>query len=258
MPVSTHLRLPSLRPSCRHIFSELLDILFPPSCGICRTHPILSQDLPICSPCFQRLPLIRSACCLLCGLPFAGHISNAFSCHHCRSLPLHFDCARSALTANPISLDLIHQFKYAGQTWLSRVFVGILMDVCASYLLSGGWEVIVAVPLHKRRYRERGYNQARELGLGISRVMGVPVIGGVIERGVVTSTQTGYGRRERFRNVRGVFEGGERLSEVGGKNVLLVDDVMTTGATASECGRILKVGGARSVGVVSVVRGRFR
>jgi ComF family protein len=155
---------------------------------------------------------------------------------------------------------------------LARPLARILVDVCFSASVvspagSGtgtamgvvhGWNSVVPVPLHRSRLAERGYNQAALLAREIARQLQVPHTQAAVRRSRPTPSQTSLGRTQRLNNVRGVFSPGRGSGSVAGQNVLLVDDVMTTGATLSECAAVLKKIGARSVGVVSVVRGHYR
>jgi competence protein ComFC len=151
----------------------------------------------------------------------------------------------------------IYRFKYQGATWLARPLAHTLLHAHGSDLQSGGWDGVIGVPLNGLRIRERGYNQSELLAEELGRELGVGVMRGVVRRVKRTGTQTGLSREERFENMRGAFEPGLGVEGVAGGHVLLVDDVMTTGATVDGCARVLKRAGARSVGVLAVVRGMY-
>lgn len=250
---------PNFRPRIPKILRQCNDLLFPPICGICQHHPESSPGSFLCQACRMHLPFVQEPMCHKCGLPFLGHLSSSFQCDNCAPLTPHFDCARSCLLATPESLHLIHQLKYHSQTWLINAFVDVMMDVCVKFLFSPSfepyWDYIVPIPLGPTRLASRGFSQTHDLGALLSMRANIPILQKALKRPVQEFSQAHLGRKKQILNVKGAFEAGVECSLVLNKNILLVDDVMTTGATASESAKILKKQGARSVGVITVVRG---
>lgn len=149
--------------------------------------------------------------------------------------------------------DVIHALKYEGRRTLARP-LGQLMAAHGASLLDGA-DCAVPVPLHRRRHRARGFNQAAEL----ARALGLPVVDALV-RVRATSSQTDLPAAQRHRNVRGAFRAaragllGRRRAAVGGRTIVLIDDVCTTGATLEACAAVLKAAGAREVRALTAAR----
>lgn len=169
-------------------------------------------------------------------------------------MDLHFQWARSAVAAKGLVLDIIHRYKYQRALWFEPFLADLLVRRAAPQLSAKDWDLIVPVPLHTVKQREREFNQAERLAGHLSRVTLIPLQKRLIERVLPTRTQTLLGRSERAGNVRGAFaaRAGGRLD---GQRVILVDDVFTTGATTDACAKVLRVIGAEAVGVWTVARG---
>jgi len=149
--------------------------------------------------------------------------------------------------------ELLLRFKLGRQRELSRLLAGLMISAIERRALLGGEEVVAAVPLHWWRSFRRGFNQSILLGRDIASHFRLPFLGGRLVRRRNTADQTGLMPAARARNVKGAF-GVRHPAELSGKSVLLVDDILTTGATASECARALKRAGARKVKVAVVAR----
>ena len=161
----------------------------------------------------------------------------------------YFSWARGVLIYDDASAKAIHRFKYNRDTTYSRP----LGSIISSYSELKGLDMVIPVPLHIKRLRERGFNQSRLLARRVGTVWGVPVRADVLARAAATLPQTDLGAEDRRANVRGAFTL-RRPGVVVGRHVLLVDDIMTTGATAGECAALLRDAGAATVGVVTVAR----
>jgi ComF family protein len=187
---------------------------------------------------------------------FRGGASDDHLCGRCLETPPPFIKARSALVYDRSVVDIIHCFKYKGKAQLAHP-LGILM--CQAF--ERFWEdesvdLVLPVPLHQRRARQRGFNQAGLLAAEWRQHLqarDVPIATGVLVRTGATSSQTGLGRRARKSNIRGAFTV-RQPERIEGCHLLLVDDVITTGATAGECARVLLANGARQVDVLALAR----
>jgi ComF family protein len=185
-------------------------------------------------------------------LPFDGDISHSFQCENCAGEDFGFRFARSAVTANAMILDIIHRYKYNHALWFEPFLADLLARQAKPALAGEKWDLVVPVPLHPLKLRQREFNQAERLARGLGCALNLPVNTRAVRRVQFTETQTVLSRPERAANVSGAFAARDELH---GERVILVDDVMTTGATTSACARALRQAGAGDVCVWTVARG---
>ncbi|MFQ5586871.1 MAG: double zinc ribbon domain-containing protein [Thermodesulfobacteriota bacterium] len=227
------------------ILKSLLDLFFPPSCPICEE----GRNDGICPSCMAGVRLIRSPLCSLCGLPFSSPVSLDHLCGDCMKHRKAFSVARSAGTYEGKLLEAIHLLKYKGKTAIARPLGALL-----AHVIDGrSYDIITPVPLHRKRLRERGFNQSLLLARGVAKRLKVPVDYLNLKRIRATTPQINLSGNERRVNVRKAFEVGNGVV-FSGKRVLLIDDVYTTGATVSECSKALEKAGAREIGVLTLAR----
>jgi ComF family protein len=169
-------------------------------------------------------------------------------------MELHFQHARAATVAQGPVLEAIHRYKYQRAVWFERFLAGLLNRVAVPELKPGEWDIIVPVPLHPLKRRERAFNQAERLARRLRQATGIPVRGDWLSRHRHTETQTHLSRDKRQENMRGAFAVREGVA-LPGKRVVLVDDVLTTGATANACAEVLTKRGSGMVCVWTVARG---
>ena len=232
-------------------------LFYPPVCQLCRVEPATPVEGFVCRTCRLRpgnLRYVRPPFCQRCGLPFDGEISAGFECANCRDVDLHFVNARAAVVATPLVLEVVHRYKYNRAMWFEPFLADLLVGEMASELREGRWDVVVPVPLFPVKEREREFNQAERLARRLGEAADVPVNARLIRRVQPTRTQTLLSRTERARNVGRAFAPwpGARLRR---QRVVLVDDVLTTGATTNACARVLRHLGASEVCVRTVARG---
>jgi competence protein ComFC len=229
----------------------LSSLFYPPVCAICLAS--VGPDEYLCDDCHAKTARIVPPFCATCSEPFSGTISGPFTCANCSHRRLYFEAAVAVYRSRGIIRRVVHNFKYGHQMHL-RHLVGRWL--CAALdddrLRRRQFDVIVPVPLHSARERERGFNQATLLAELLAERMSV-LIKPVLERVRYTTTQTAFDRSERMENLRGAFRL-RRKMDVRGLRVLLIDDVLTTGATLSECARVLKKAGAVSIHAATAAR----
>lgn len=234
-----------------------LNFLYPPVCQICTEARATATEGYVCAGCWGGKGGVRfvvAPFCERCGLPFEGEITGSFQCANCHEVKLHFRSARSAVVVSPLVLDVIHRYKYQQHLWLEPFLTDLLVRQAVPALKTESWDAIVPVPLHPVKEREREFNQAERLGAALAQATGIPLNTRLLQRVEPTLTQTRLKREERAANVRRAFafRPSEKLD--GGKFVL-VDDVLTTGATTNACAAVLRAAGADEVCVWTVARG---
>jgi len=233
--------------------SVLVDLCLPRSCAGCQQIDTQPQS-SWCLECWKKVPWAISPFCPRCGRPFTDSPDSPdHLCGECIEPTFHFDTARSAVLHEGIIRTRIHQFKFGAQIEWVPSLVELLEIAYAGWGLPEP-DVIVPVPLHLKRLKERGFNQSGLLAGELARKLRVPVSFDAIIRKNRTQPQTRLNRRERLKNVKSAFELAG-VQRVRGRRILLVDDVFTTGTTLSECARVLKrKGGASEVYAVTVTR----
>ncbi len=158
------------------------------------------------------------------------------------------------MVATPFLLDVIHRYKYGRQMHFEPFLTRLLARGAAPVLAGGGWDGLVPVPLHRAREREREFNQAERLARSLGVATGIPVEAGLVRRDGGTRVQASLDRRERVRNVADAFRVTD-ADRVAGRRWVVVDDVLTTGATTSAVAGALRAGGADEVVVWTLARG---
>ena len=231
-----------------------LSFFYPEVCQACGEARAKPDEGFVCAGCRLGIRPIKPPFCDRCGLPYEGDITAPFECGNCREMKLHFRQARSAVVATGLAREIIHRYKYQQALWFEPFLADLLVRAAEPVLRSEAWDLIVPVPLHPLKKREREFNQAERLARCLGQATGLPVDAGLLRRVEFTRTQTLLTRPERAANVRRAFAlvPGRRLY---GQRVVLLDDVMTTGATTSACARALQKAGAGEICVWTVARG---
>jgi ComF family protein len=235
------------------IFKAFLDILFPPRCHVCRCYLAEPTEIHLCDGCRERIIPIDSPLCLICGVPFATENGSDHTCGHCLTTSRPFAGARSAARFEGPLQELIHRFKYGKKVHLSRPLGLLTAAALGNVAPLFSADYLVPVPLHRRRLRERGFNQSQLIGLILAKSWKIPLSVHNLRRIRWTKPQTGLSAAERERNIRDAFEVA-MPGKFKGKRLLLVDDVYTTGSTVTECAKTLRQSGAKEVYVVTVAR----
>ncbi|HEY2953115.1 MAG TPA: ComF family protein [Verrucomicrobiae bacterium] len=231
-----------------------VSFLYPEVCQICAAGRATRDEGFVCSACRQNVRFVKPPYCERCGLPFPGEITAAFECSNCRDVELHFTAARSAVLAADLVLDVIHRYKYKRALWFEPFLAALLTGQAGPVLRREEWDLILPVPLHRLKEEEREFNQAERLSRHLGAATGLPVQARWLRRVTPTRTQTLLSRTERAANVRHAFALRDGHSPRG-QSIVIVDDVLTTGATTNACARVLRAAGASKVCVWTVARG---
>jgi competence protein ComFC len=231
-----------------------LGLFYPEVCALCQDEAATAPEGFVGANCRRQVQFVRPPFCQRCGLPFTGDLTTSFDCNNCREMELHFSYARAAVVAKTVVLEAIHRFKYAREFWFENFLAGLLLTEAAPVLRGQKNNIIVPVPLHPLKRREREFNQAERLAAQLSHATGIPLNARLLRRVKSTATQTKLTRKERATNMHGAFAVRDGV-ELDGERVILVDDVFTTGATTNDCARALRAAGAGEVCVWTVARG---
>lgn len=231
----------------------MLDLLYPRNCAHCGA-PSPDALSYICWDCLSDTPKIEAPFCACCGDPVAGDIQHDYTCFACSRETPAFEFARSAVRYEGAVSAALRDLKYNHAVWMARDLAALLLACVRAEYSDVDFDFVSAVPLHPVRHRARGFNQSALLAASLARQMHLPIKERAARRIRPTSTQTGLTAPQRTANVCGAFRTG-LFSHPEGKRILLVDDVMTTGATVNACAGALKKGGAKTVHVVTVARG---
>ncbi|MBW2056951.1 MAG: ComF family protein [Deltaproteobacteria bacterium] len=228
----------------------LVDFVFPPECSICGCPVDPACPHSLCPSCLSKIAFVLPPLCVRCGVPFSSPAQESHLCGRCLRGKILYRRARAlALFSGPMR-TAIHAFKYENKTYLARALAGLTKESPVPFHIDR-YDILVPVPLHKNRLRKRGYNQSLLLARELGRLFAVPVGERVLRKTRDSAPQVELTGTEREKNVKGVFSLGRGRAEGA---VLLVDDVLTTGATVNECARTLLEGGARTVDVFTVAR----
>lgn len=240
------LKLAKLNP-----IGAFASLVYPPACVVCSA--TVEPNEYLCDACDDKITRIVPPFCARCSEPFDGAITNEFHCANCAQREIFFEAAVAAYRSRGIVRKVLLDFKYGRQIHLrhlvGRWLVAALND---SRLRDRTFDIIIPVPLHPARERERGFNQAQLLAHILGAHMSIKPMS-ILQRVRFTTTQTAFDRAERMENLRDAFRL-RRGADVRGLRVLLVDDVLTTGSTLSECARVLKEAGAQSIFAATAAR----
>ena len=237
----------------KSILSTICDLIYPRVCLCCGGDVGVDSGY-ICWDCRATFQVITAPFCSVCGDPVDGRIENVYQCSYCRREKPAFDNARSAVMYRGAVRKAIHKLKYGHQTCIARDLAKWLTAGYEAHYSDINIDAVVSVPLYLRRQRERTYNQASILAGELAKNISVPAFTRCVKRIRATGSQVSLNARQRKLNVRNAFEVRDK-GWVDGKRLLLVDDVMTTGATVNEVARVLKEARAATVHVLTVARG---
>jgi ComF family protein len=249
---SESLSLGVLRRGFARAGRRALDFVLPPLCLKCRE--LVSDPQSLCAACWVELKFLAEPLCACCGLPFPHTLGEGVKCAACLARPPVFDRARAAIAYDDASRDLILPLKHADRLEAASVF-GRWMASAARDLVAEA-DLVVPVPLHWRRLVKRRYNQAAVLAFAIAKRSTLHVDTAALVRAKATVSQGEMpSARARLKNVARAFVVPDaHKRRIAGRHILLVDDVLTTGATLNACAKALKRAGASTVSAVTLAR----
>ena len=224
--------------------SFLLDLFFPADCKTCKETLRWNENY-ICKSCFDKIEPLKPPLCGKCG----RHIDGGIICFSCKSRRIYFEKAKSYGEFSGVLKEAIHLLKYDKKLILVDKLAN-LMDGIVD-LFEGEFHYLVAVPIHKKKQRKRGFNQTELLSDKISKMRGIPILSGLTKE-IDTPHQVGLDYSERMQNVKGSFRWKGNKKQIEGKRLLLIDDVMTTGSTVNECSNVLMAEGAEVVCILTL------
>lgn len=229
------------------MINKFLNILFPETCPICKMPAKSHSTAPICADCWQTVSPYGGPVCRRCGKPLVSGVST--TCGECLQDEPSFVYARSFGLYEGILRKAINLLKYHNVKRLSKPLSAIILS-----LKIPAADAVIPVPLHENRLRQREFNQSALLAKHIGKSLGIEVILNRLVKIKDTMPQVGLRSQDRRKNIKKAFEV-RRTELIEGKNIILIDDVITTGATVRECSRVLKKAGAENIYVTTLAHG---
>ncbi len=238
------------------LFMEALKWIYPERCIFCRDVLTLSSRVSVCGECREQVEFIKKPTCLFCGAPISKEGEKCSPCKK-RKEEYSFDGNYSPLAYNFGIKDMLHDLKYRKKRTYVKATIDFLINesggIDVDYFTGG--QLLVPVPLHKKKLRERGFNQSTLIADNLSKLTGIKVCDALI-RAKNTKPQYELNFLERQNNIKDAFVINSKFS-VNAKDIILIDDIFTTGATLNECAKVLKESGAACVKTftLSIARG---
>ncbi len=240
------MRRPALPAPVRTLFETAFSCFAPPRCRACGT-PLFAHGNPyLCPACAGTMQWIGDRACAKCGFPTeSAGARDGEGCIHCLRKSLRLDAAVAVARYRHGARNLVRSFKYGGESELARPLAGMMAARLREADFFGAIDWIAPVALHPERKKERGFDQSGILAHRVAKATGLAARSDLLERRTETVPQVRLRRAERLRNMRDVFVANS--DGVRGRRILLVDDVMTTGATMADCARACREAGAEKV-----------
>jgi ComF family protein len=227
--------------------SQPVNICFPPVCLHCQTR-IADQRMWICGSCYDKLETIPEQHCPRCGYPTPDDY-----CSNCGEFDYVFGQAKAVFAFDGVAKTLVHALKYEGYSAIATWFARQMHRQIIQEQLFAGTDCLVAIPLHRVRRRERGFNQSELIARALAKLLDKPYAHDLLRRRLHTASQTLLDRKARLQNLHQAFLAGKESPH--GLSILLIDDVFTTGTTVNEAAKTLLTAGAAEVNVMTVCHG---
>ncbi len=240
------------------VVANLLDLIYPPRCLICagflceKEASVNGQRIYFCRDCLSSLAVVESPFCPVCSSPLETGGADRV-CRECNTHPPSFDMLVAPYLYESPLMECIHQFKYRPKPHMGDSLGPLLASFAHETLYGMDHPLLIPVPLHKKKLRERGFNQALVLARHVANALRGEIDFVSLKRHRATVPQTELDKKQRKRNVRGAFVLADS-DKISDREVILVDDVATTGSTLNECAKLLKKAGAREVVALVLAR----
>lgn len=235
----------------RNKMRTLLGLVFPSKCIAC--HVGIGVDSRICFECWKQIEFISHPSCPKCDYPFEFEIGDSMICGNCVKNEMHFDNSKSVFRYGEVSKILVHKLKYSDKLHVAKYLATLMFKKIQSE--KGKFDFIIPVPMHRKKLRSRFYNQAALIARHLSSLSSIPFLPNGLSKTLNHPPQTGLRRELRKNNVKNSFAITKKyVNLIAGKNILLIDDVYTTGSTVNECSRVLKNALCAHITVVTAAR----
>ena len=236
----------------KNLAKNVAALVFPPECEVCHATRPPSPSSGVCARCESGIRWLEPPFCVSCGrsLRFEG-----IKCAACEGESFHYDRAFACAFYEGTMRELIHAYKFGGRKYLKNFFASRLERFIGRHLSERPFDAVAAVPMDPQKKRSRGFNQSELLSAPIAAALKIPDVSKELTRKKSDSPQALLAKTDRKTNVKNRFAV-KNTADFKTKNVLLIDDILTTGHTASECAKALKNAGAASVTVLVCARGR--
>lgn len=235
------------------MLGALINLLYPAVCRVC-SKKINEFDRNICNDCLKKIKERLPPFCVKCGRQIKGDPELTVACPDCKKDTLYFDRAWSACHYDDPLKGLIHDFKYKKIASLSTDFSALIINFMKRYSVGRDCQMILSIPMHSNRLFKREFNHSDMLAKNLGKRLGISYFGNALKKTKYTPLQSKLKRDARIKNLRLSFSL-KNSALVRDKNILLVDDLFTTGSTVNECSRLLKNSGARYIEVITLARG---
>ena len=231
------------------LLQNTINYVFPFRCCLCSV--LTDSNDGICASCWPKFNFITQPYCAICCQKFQVNLGEDALCARCIESKPRIDMMRSLLEFSSEAKDLVHKFKYNDKTNLAKFFAKLIYNRFESDL--SDIDVIITVPMHRLKRIFRNYNPPQILAEGLSKYLQKPVVSNLLFKKRITKNQVGLNRVQRAKNLAGSFGLADNF-DLRNKTVLLVDDVLTTGATSNECSKLLKKCKVKSIKLVTIAR----
>ncbi len=240
-----------IRKKINQLFNYIIDTVFPAKCLTCEVKT--DKANLFCFSCWNSLTFISDPRCSICGSPFPIKMEKNSICPYCIEEKPSYDMARSVLRFDHRSEHLIHNFKYYDKTEATKTITNMMIKAYGEAMSK--IDIVSAVPMHQSKLRKRKYNQAAVLANEIAKTSDKPYKPEILIKSKDSISQSGLSKEERKENVKNTFKLNPLFkNDIWRKNILIIDDVLTTGATASECAKVLRRNGAKRINILTIAR----
>jgi len=236
------------------VIDFLLDLIYPPRCIFCEDIIPIEEERAICKNCKNIISFVKGKVCQKCGKLLEDDMSKDV-CIDCIKNTQYYDKGLALFVYEGLVRDMIYRFKYGGHKEYAKYLGEFLSEKIRKERLEEKIDLIIPIPIHSNRRKKRGYNQCEELAKVISKKLNIPMNASVLIRKKETKPQSGLSFTQRKNNMKDAFEL-KNTFDIYHKNILLIDDIYTTGATINSCSKLLKKKNANEVYFLTLSIGR--